>query len=144
MLKWCFCNLSKIKINKMSLLSEWLLLNTKWVIFQLYQSWREQVTFDEMMMSKKKCLLCSTRPTSLDFYCASSLKQQSVGRHVPPLEHIILIPNQPVFALSPKCCMLSTEATNFSFWFVLIYHTQGKHANQANYRVAYKFYTRWA
>jgi hypothetical protein len=30
----------------------------------------------------------------------SSLKQQSVGRHVAPLGHIILIPIQPVFALS--------------------------------------------
>ena len=33
----------------------------------------------------------------LDFYSASSLKQQSAGRHVAPLEHIILIPSQPVF-----------------------------------------------
>jgi hypothetical protein len=37
----------------------------------------------------------------LDFYSASSLKQQSAGRYVAPLGHIILIPNQPVFALSP-------------------------------------------
>ena len=28
---------------------------------------------------------------------ASSLKQQSVGRHVARLEHINLIPNQPAF-----------------------------------------------
>jgi hypothetical protein len=27
--------------------------------------------------------------------------QQSAGRHVAPLGHIILIPNQPVFVLSP-------------------------------------------
>ena len=37
----------------------------------------------------------------LDFYSASSLKQQSVERHVVPLGHIILILNQPVFAVSP-------------------------------------------
>jgi len=37
----------------------------------------------------------------LDFYSASSLKQQFAGRHVAPLGHIILIPIQPVFALSP-------------------------------------------
>ena len=37
----------------------------------------------------------------LDFYSASSLKQQFAGRHVAPLGHIILIPSQPVFALSP-------------------------------------------
>jgi hypothetical protein len=48
----------------------------------------------------------------LDFNSASSLKQQSVGRHVAPLGHIIKIPSQPVFALSPYCCMLSGEATN--------------------------------
>jgi len=35
------------------------------------------------------------------FYGASSLKQQSTGRHVAPFGHIILIPNQLVFALSP-------------------------------------------
>ena len=37
----------------------------------------------------------------LDFYSASSLIQQSVCRHVAPLGHIILIPNQPVFNLTP-------------------------------------------
>jgi hypothetical protein len=37
----------------------------------------------------------------LDFCSARSLKQQSTGRHVAPQRHIILIPSQPVFALSP-------------------------------------------
>jgi len=37
----------------------------------------------------------------LDFYSARLLKQQSAGRHVAPLGHIILIPSQPVFAFSP-------------------------------------------
>jgi hypothetical protein len=37
----------------------------------------------------------------LDFYSTSSLKQQSVDRDVAPLGHIILIPSQSVFALSP-------------------------------------------
>ena len=31
----------------------------------------------------------------------SSLKQQSTDRHVAPMGHIILIPSQPVFSLSP-------------------------------------------
>ena len=39
--------------------------------------------------------------TELDFYNASSLKQQSAGRQVAPLEHIIMIPRQLVFVLSP-------------------------------------------
>ena len=29
--------------------------------------------------------------------------------------HIILIPSQPVFALSPWCCVLSKEAVNTDF-----------------------------
>jgi hypothetical protein len=41
------------------------------------------------------------------FYSASSLKQQSADRHVAPLEHIILILSQPVFALSPWTACLA-------------------------------------
>jgi hypothetical protein len=37
----------------------------------------------------------------LDFYSASSLVHQFVNKHVTPLRHIILIPSQPVFALTP-------------------------------------------
>ena len=48
----------------------------------------------------------------LDFYSASSLKQQSAERHVAPLGHIILIPSQPVFAISTECCVLSGEGSN--------------------------------
>jgi hypothetical protein len=78
-----------------------------------------------------------------DFYSASSLKQQSVDRHSPPLGHIILIPNQPVFALSPYCCMLSGEATNSNFivfgftWSELkltIYHTRSDAVKQEEYK----------
>ena len=51
----------------------------------------------------------------MDFYGASSLKEQSAGRHVAPLGHIILIPGQPVFALSRSWCVLSREATHANF-----------------------------
>ena len=46
--------------------------------------------------------LC-TRPTRLAgfFIVVSSLKQQSANRHAAPLGHIIMIPSQPVFPLSP-------------------------------------------
>jgi len=37
----------------------------------------------------------------LDCYSGSPLKQPSACKHVAPLGHIILIPSQPVFALSP-------------------------------------------
>jgi hypothetical protein len=74
----------------------------------------------------------------LGFYSASSLKQRSAGRHVAPRGHIILIPSQPVFALSPYCRVLSGEATNTNFLVFrltrpvlesTIYRTRGEHAN---------------
>jgi hypothetical protein len=37
----------------------------------------------------------------LVIHSASSLKQQSADRHVITLGHIILIPSQPIFALTP-------------------------------------------
>ena len=80
-----------------------------------------------------------TNKLSWIFYSAISLKQHSEDRHVAPLGHIVLIPNQPVFALSPKCCVLRGKATNTNFvvfglnksvlepW---IYRTRGEHANR--------------
>ena len=63
-------------------------------------SLREKNTFDVMMM--KPAYICTISPTRLVgfFYCASPLKQQSVGRNFAPLGHIILIPSQPVFILT--------------------------------------------
>jgi len=50
-------------------------------------SYREQVTFDEMMMMS----IC-TRPTRWVVFCsAGSLKQQLTDRHVAQLGHIILM-----------------------------------------------------
>ena len=44
------------------------------------------------------------------------MKQQSMGRHVAPLGHIIiLISSQPVFVLTPQRCVLSGEAANIKF-----------------------------
>ena len=65
-------------------------------------------------------------------------QQQSAARHVAPLGHITLIPSQPVFALSPYCCVFSGEATNTNcIVFGLtrpeleptIYRTRDEHAN---------------
>ena len=74
-------------------MSEWLLFNTKWGIFQLYHG-ENKLHIDEMMMSGFVI-------DQQAFIGASSLKKQSVGRYVAPLEHIILIPSQPVFTLTP-------------------------------------------
>ena len=60
-------------------------------------SWREQVNFqtddDEVRFELYQ-------RAKLDIYSASSLKQQSLSRHVFALGHIILILNQSVFVLS--------------------------------------------
>jgi hypothetical protein len=40
----------------------------------------------------------------LDFYSATSLKHQSLGRHVTPLGHISLISSQPLFAFTSWFC----------------------------------------
>ena len=75
---------------------EWLLLKANSAISAI--SWREQVCFqwndDDVRFVLDQDVECY-------FYNASSLKQQSAGRHVTPLQHIILIPSQPVFVLTP-------------------------------------------
>ena len=72
-------------------MSEWLLFNANSAI-----SWWEQVKFQ--WDDDEVCFVLDQN-AGLDFYSASSLKQQSMGRHVAPLGHNTLIPNQPVFAL---------------------------------------------
>ena len=72
-----------------------MLLSANSSIFQLYHGekkvnfqWDDEVRF---LLDKH---------AELDFHSASSLKQQSVDRHVAQLGHVLLIPSQPVFALS--------------------------------------------
>ena len=48
----------------------------------------------------KMYVLYKTSILILDLYSASSLKQQTVSRHVAPLGHIILNPSHEVFALT--------------------------------------------
>jgi hypothetical protein len=66
------------------------------------------------------------------------MKQQIADKHVDPHGLTILIPSQPVFALSPYCSVASGEAINTNFVvFGLtrpglgpeIYSTRGEHAN---------------
>ena len=76
--------------------SEWVLFNVNSSISVV--SSREQVNFQWDGDGVRFVL---DQHAELDVYSGSSLKQQSAGRHVAPLGHIILIPSQPVFALSP-------------------------------------------
>ena len=56
-----------------------------------------------------------TRPTHLvGFLSASSLKQQSTGRHVAPLGHTILILSQPVFTLLNAAYCVEKQQTPIS------------------------------
>ena len=45
----------------------------------------------------------------LDFHSSTSLQQQSAGRHVAPLRHIILILNQPVFTVPLNAAYLTEK-----------------------------------
>jgi len=67
-----------------------LLFNANSAIVQLYHGENNVQRDDDEVR------FVSDQHAELDFYSASSLKQQSTGRHVAPLEHIILIPSQPV------------------------------------------------
>ena len=74
-----------------------MLLNVNSAIFQLYHD-ENKLIFNEV---DDEVRLVLDQHAELDFYSASSLKQQSTGRHIAPLGHIILNPSRPVFALPP-------------------------------------------
>ena len=78
--------------------SEWLLFNANSAIFQLYHG-KNKLIFNVGDDDEIRFVL--DQHAELDFYSASSLKQQSSNRHVAILGHIILIPSQTVFALFP-------------------------------------------
>ena len=78
-------------------LSEWLLFNANSAIFQLYYGKNKFIIkWDDDVVR-----FVLDQYAELNFYSASSLKQQSADRIVAPLRHIILIPSQPIFALAP-------------------------------------------
>jgi hypothetical protein len=69
---------------------EWV---SEWVLFNANSSaisWREQVNFQ---WDDDEVRFVLDQHSQLDFYSASSLKQQSADRHVATLWHIILIPS---------------------------------------------------
>ena len=64
--------------------------------------------FDEIMMS----VLCWPH-TYFDFHGPIPMKEKPVNRHVTPLEHITLIPSQPVIALTPSFYVRESTDTSF-------------------------------
>ena len=73
------------------------MLNANSAIFQLYHG--ENKLISNKDVDEVRFVL--DQSTELHFDSASSLKQQSAGRHATPLEHITLILSQPVFTLTP-------------------------------------------
>jgi hypothetical protein len=75
----------------------------------------------------------------LDFSTAGSLQLQATSKFVTPLGHIIMIPSQLLFGLTP---LISEEAANTKFLVfdftmeppkLTIYRTRSEHANH-NYQ----------
>ena len=60
--------------------------------------WREQVNYQ---WDDDEVRFILDQHAELDFISADSLRQQSAGRNITPFGHIILIPSQPILALSP-------------------------------------------
>jgi hypothetical protein len=81
------------------LLSEWVIAVERQFSNISAISWWEQVNFQGDNDDEVHFVL--DQHAEFDFYSASSLKQQFAGKHIAPLRHIILIPNQPIFTLSP-------------------------------------------
>ena len=111
-------------------------------------SWREQINFQSDDDDVRFIL---EQHSELDFYSVNSLKQQSADIHVALLGHIILIPSQPIFALSPQRCVLRREATNTNFIVFgstrprlepMVYHTRGEHADHYTTDVVCMYITR--
>ena len=83
--------------------SEWLLFKTNFSAIQ----WREQDNFQWDDDDDVQFVL--NQHTYLEFYSASSLKQQSVDKHVIPLWHIIFRANQSLFFLLNATCLVEKQ-----------------------------------
>jgi hypothetical protein len=86
--------------------------------------WREQVHYQ---WDDDEVRFVLNQHAELDFYSASSLKQQSAGRNVTPFGHIIPIPSQPIFAHSLPvvdwfCVYKPYKNTNFDKEDILTNH----------------------
>jgi hypothetical protein len=109
---------------------------------------RDQATFDEMIIMSA---LYMTNMLSRIFILLAHWNNSPSADSW--LGHIIVIPSQPVFALSPKCCMLSGEAINTNLiisgltWPGLeptIYHTDAV-VMERHYlkRGVYRYWINW-
>jgi hypothetical protein len=89
--------------------SERLLFNTIWTIFQAYRG-------ENKLRSVRWwwCLLCTAPSSLVGFFIVLYHWNNSLQTDI-SLRHIILILSQPVSVLSPLCCVLSWETTSTNF-----------------------------
>jgi len=92
--KCCWSNLIIIRVTEYKSVSDYYLKPNE-QLFSYFMARTCCVRWDDNVVR----FLLDEHPW-LDFYCASSLIQQSGGRHVSPVVHIIVIPNQSVFSVS--------------------------------------------
>ena len=100
--------------------SEWL-FSANSAIFQHYHG-ENKLIFNEMMM-RSALYLTNTQWPYVEIYSVSSLKrqlkQQFADRHVAPLRHIIMILNQPVFALFFWLLHAQQRSNKYQFYSLL-------------------------
>jgi hypothetical protein len=82
------------------------------LITQYYCNLLELITHNYFNI---KIIMSAILPRPIDFDSANSLKQQSASRNVSPFGHIILIPSQPIFALSHLAKYLTFLPFTLSF-----------------------------
>ena len=94
----------------------WLLLQTTLIdcMLLIVQQQISMLTQDESILINESCFVLDQH-LEPDFQRASSLKQQSEGRHAFLPWHIFLTLGWPVFALSSKCWVLGEEVANTNF-----------------------------
>lgn len=70
------------------------------------------------ILAKTSCIQCNDSDVS---FVLDQITETTVrGYTCLSTRRIILIPSQPVFAISPKCCVFSREATNMNFIVVIL------------------------
>ena len=95
------------------LVSEWLLFNAKWTIFQLYQSWREQVW----------CSLCTRSTHFWDFYRAIAHYNNIRGYacystlYVTPLCMLFHSACYSTLYVIPLCMLLHSVCYSLQPWY---------------------------
>ena len=126
LIKWSFCKPScdlfcwattntffSVAENERKMKSEWLLFNANSAIFSAI-SRRDQANFQ---WDDNEVRFVLDQHAEFDFHSSSSLKQQSSGRQIAPLGHIILILSLCSFSLMPCAYRRINTYQFYCLWF---------------------------